>query len=314
MAGHSHWAGIKHKKGRADKERSKIFSKLSREITVAAKLGDKDPDMNHRLRSAIQAARSANMPKDNIDRAIDKSKFNDQSNFDEIRYEGFGNYKIAVIVEALTDNKNRTASKIREIFQKNGGNLGTQGSAAHNFKQVGIIRVDSEQIDDENLLEIAINSGAVECFSNKTYHEIHCNKEDIYDNVIKVSLPHLKQEIPLFVLFKALGCISDKEIIHYIINNEVGRGEYIHPYSKLYPSMFISYQITDRSQVQFSYSKRVNRPGLRSLNPFPRTFLDETRIRSGNPFTKPEFSDVAEVNFSSNSILSGKFSFIVPFL
>ena len=95
MAGHSHWAGIKHKKGRADKERSKIFSKLSREITVAAKLGDKDPDMNHRLRSAIQAARSANMPKDNIDRAIDKSKFNDQSNFDEIRSEGFGIYKIA---------------------------------------------------------------------------------------------------------------------------------------------------------------------------------------------------------------------------
>ena len=162
MAGHSHWAGIKHKKGRADKIRSKIFSKLSREITVAAKLGDKDPDMNHRLRSAIQAARSANMPKDNIDRAIDKSKFNDQSNFDEIRYEGFGNYKIAVIVEALTDNKNRTASKIREIFQKNGGNLGTQGSAAHNFKQVGIIRVDSEQIDDENALEISINSGADE--------------------------------------------------------------------------------------------------------------------------------------------------------
>ncbi len=181
MAGHSHWAGIKHKKGRTDKIRSKIFSKLSREITVAAKLGDKDPDMNHRLRSAIQAARSANMPKDNIDRAIDKSKFNDQSNFDEIRYEGFGNYKIAVIVEALTDNKNRTASKIREIFQKNGGNLGTQGSAAHNFKQVGIIRVDSKQIDDENVLEIAINSGADECFSNSTYHEIHCNKEDIYD-------------------------------------------------------------------------------------------------------------------------------------
>ena len=181
MAGHSHWAGIKHKKGRADKERSKIFSKLSREITVAAKLGDKDPDMNHRLRSAIQAARSANMPKDNIDRAIDKSKFNDQSNFDEIRYEGFGIYKIAVIIEALTDNKNRTASKIREIFQKNGGNLGTLGSAAHNIKHLGIIREDAEQIDPEAMLEIAINSRADECFSNKSYHEIHCNKENIYD-------------------------------------------------------------------------------------------------------------------------------------
>ena len=181
MAGHSHWAGIKHKKGRADKERSKIFSKLSREITVAAKLGDKDPDMNPRLRSAIQAARSANMPKDNIDRAIDKSKFNDQSNFDEIRYEGFGNYKFAVIVEALTDNKNRTASNIREIFQKNSGNLGTQGSAAHNFKHIGIIRIDAEQIDADTMIEIAINSGADECFSNESYHEIHCKKKNIYD-------------------------------------------------------------------------------------------------------------------------------------
>ena len=180
MAGHSHWAGIKHKKGRADKERSKIFSKLSREITVAAKLGDKDPDMNHRLRSAIQAARSANMPKDNIDRAIDKSKFNDQSNFDEIRYEGFGNYKIAVIVEALTDNKNRTASKIREIFQKSGGNLGTQGSAAHNFKHIGIIRVDSDQTDADTMLELAINSGEKNCFSNKSYNKIHCKKEKIF--------------------------------------------------------------------------------------------------------------------------------------
>ena len=180
MAGHSHWAGIKHKKGRADKEKSKIFSKLSREITVAAKLGDKDPDMNHRLRSAIQAARSANMPKDNIDRAIDKSKTNDQSSFDEIRYEGFGNFKIAVIVEALTDNKNRTASKIREIFQKNGGNLGTQGSAAHKFKHLGIIRVDAKEIDADTMLELAINSGADECFSNESYHEIQCDKEKIY--------------------------------------------------------------------------------------------------------------------------------------
>ena len=161
--------------------RGQKFFKLSREITVAAKLGDKDPDMNHRLRSAIQAARSANMPNDNIERAIDKSKFNDQSNFDGTRYEGFGNNKIAVIIEALTDNKNRTASKIREIFQKNGGNLGTLGSAAHNFKHLGIIRVDAEQIDPNTMLEIVTNSGADECFSNKSYHEIHCNKENIYE-------------------------------------------------------------------------------------------------------------------------------------
>ena len=121
MAGHSHWAGIKHKKGKADKQRSKIFSKLSREITVAAKLGDKNPDMNSRLRSAIQAARSANMPKENIERAIEKSSNNDQSNFENIRYEGFGPSNSAVIVEALTDNKNRTASNIRTIFSKNNG-------------------------------------------------------------------------------------------------------------------------------------------------------------------------------------------------
>ncbi len=180
MAGHSHWAGIKHKKGRADKERSKIFSKLSREITVAAKLGDKDPLMNPRLRSAIQAARSSNMPKDNIERAIDKSKSLNQSNFEKIRYEGFGKDKVAIIVEALTDNKNRTASKLRTIFQKNGGNLGTQGSAAHNFKQIGVIRIDINEIKDDKIFELAIEAGANECFSFENFHEIHCGSEDIY--------------------------------------------------------------------------------------------------------------------------------------
>ena len=118
MAGHSHWAGIKHKKGKADKQRSKIFSKLSKEITVAAKLGDKDPDMNPRLRSAIQAARSANMPKDNIERAIDKSSTNIESNFENLRYEGFGPEKVAVIVEALTDNKNRLHLALELFFKK----------------------------------------------------------------------------------------------------------------------------------------------------------------------------------------------------
>ena len=180
MAGHSHWAGIKHKKGRADKERSKIFSKLSKEITVAAKLGDKDPLMNSRLRSAIQAARSSNMPKDNIVRAIDKSKSLNQSNFEKIRYEGFGKDKVAIIVEALTDNKNRTASKLRTIFQKNGGNLGTQGSAAHNFKQIGVIRIDINEIKDDKIFELAIEAGANECFSLENFHEIHCGSEDIY--------------------------------------------------------------------------------------------------------------------------------------
>ena len=181
MAGHSHWAGIKHKKGKADKQRSKIFSKLSKEITVAAKLGDKDPSMNPRLRSAIQAARSANMPKDNIERAIDKSSINTELNFENLRYEGFGPDKIAVIVEALTDNKNRTASNIRTIFQKAGGSLGTQGSASHNFNQLGIIKIDKNEVSDERIFELAIESGAQECKSDNSYHEIQCTINEIYN-------------------------------------------------------------------------------------------------------------------------------------
>ena len=185
MAGHSHWAGIKHKKGKADKQRSKIFSKLSKEITVAAKLGDKDPAMNPRLRSAIQSARSANMPKDNIERAIDKSSATNGSNFENLRYEGFGPDKIAVIVETLTDNKNRTASNIRTIFQKNGGSLGTQGSASHNFKQLGTIKIDKKEISEDNILELAIEAGADECISHNDFHEIHCAISEIY-NVKKI--------------------------------------------------------------------------------------------------------------------------------
>ncbi len=181
MAGHSHWAGIKHKKGKADKQRSKIFSKLSKEITVASKLGDNDPAMNSRLRSAIQAARSANMPKDNIERAIDKSSVSSEVNFENLRYEGFGPHKIAVIVETLTDNKNRTASNIRTIFQKNGGSLGTQGSASHNFNQLGIIKIVKKEISEEKILELTIDSGADECISNDEYHEIQCSKNEIYN-------------------------------------------------------------------------------------------------------------------------------------
>ena len=181
MAGHSHWAGIKHKKGKADKQRSKIFSKLSKEITVAAKLGDKDPSMNPRLRSAVQAARSANMPKDNIERAIDKSSAASGINFENLRYEGFGPDKIAVIVETLTDNKNRTASNVRTILQKNGGSLGTQGSATHNFKQAGVIMVDKSEISEDKILEYAIDSGAEECISTSNFHEILTEKNELYE-------------------------------------------------------------------------------------------------------------------------------------
>ena len=181
MSGHSKWASIKHSKGKADKQRSKLFSKISKEISVAAKLGDKDPDINPRLRSAIQTARSANMPKDNIDRAINKSSSNNENNFENLRYEGFGPDKIAVIVEALTDNKNRTVSNIRTIFQKSGGNLGTQGSAAHNFNQLGIIKINKKEISDEKILDLAIESGADECISHEDFHEIQCATNEIYN-------------------------------------------------------------------------------------------------------------------------------------
>ena len=206
MAGHSHWAGIKHKKGKADKRRANLFSKLSREITVAAKLGDKDPDMNARLRSAIHAARAANMPKDNIERAIEKSSTSANENFENLRYEGFGPDKIAVIVETLTDNKNRTASNIRTIFQKNGGNLGTQGSASHNFNQLGVIKIDKNEISDEKIFELAIESGADECISNDDFHEIHCTKGEIY-NVKKKIETTIRNFISTEIEWKPLNSI-----------------------------------------------------------------------------------------------------------
>jgi YebC/PmpR family DNA-binding regulatory protein len=180
MAGHSHWAGIKHKKGRQDKERSKIFSKLSREITVAAKLGDKDPDMNPRLRAAIQAAKQSNMPKDNISRAISKSEMNANQVYQNLRYEGFGPFNVALIIEILTDNKNRSASNIRTILQKNGGRLGETGSTAHLFYNCGIIHIEKAKFSNEDILEIAINAGAKDCVSSQEIHEIMSDKEDFY--------------------------------------------------------------------------------------------------------------------------------------
>ncbi|MDA9604501.1 YebC/PmpR family DNA-binding transcriptional regulator [Candidatus Pelagibacter sp.] len=213
MSGHSKWASIKHSKGKADKQRSKIFSKLSKEISVAAKLGDKDPDMNPRLRSAIQAARSANMPKDNIERAVDKSSANIETNFENLRYEGFGPNKIAVIVEALTDNKNRTASNIRTIFQKSGGNLGTQGSASHNFNQLGIIKIDKKEISEEKIFDLAIESGADECISNTDFHEIQCQKNEIYNvkrNLEKRIINFISTEIE-WIPLNSVDVEKDKE-------------------------------------------------------------------------------------------------------
>ncbi len=180
MAGHSHWAGIKHKKGRADKERSKIFSKLSREITVAAKLGDKDPDMNPRLRTAIQAAKQSNMPKDNISRAISKSEMSGDKNYENLRYEGFGPSNVALIIETLTDNKNRSASSIRTVLQKNGGRLGELGSTSYLFSNCGIIQIDKSKIREDEIFDIAINAGAKDCVSLDNFFEIITEKEDFY--------------------------------------------------------------------------------------------------------------------------------------
>jgi|TARA_B100001093_G_scaffold422719_1_gene415378 YebC/PmpR family DNA-binding regulatory protein len=180
MAGHSHWAGIKHKKGKQDKERSKIFAKLSREITVAAKLGAKDPSSNPRLRAAIQASRAANMPKENISRAISKSEIDVNKNYENLRYEGFGPHNVALIIETLTDNKNRTASNIRTILQKSGGRLGETGSTAHYFFSCGVLHIAKDKLSDEKIFELSINAGAKDCLSSSEYHEIITEREDFY--------------------------------------------------------------------------------------------------------------------------------------
>tara|TARA_Y100001970_G_scaffold165315_1_gene202007 strand:+ start:335 stop:1054 length:720 start_codon:yes stop_codon:yes gene_type:complete len=207
MAGHSHWAGIKHKKGRQDKLRSKIFSKISREITVAAKLGSKDPGTNHRLRAAIETAKEANMPKDNINRAINKSEINKDQNFENLRYEGFGPSKIALIIEALTDNKNRTASNLRKILQKFGGNLGSSGSASHYFSNCGIIQINKNNISDEKALDMAASCGAKDCYSKKDFHEIVTSKEDFYK---------VKNEVEKFtknIIYSGIGWLPVNQII-----------------------------------------------------------------------------------------------------
>jgi YebC/PmpR family DNA-binding regulatory protein len=178
MAGHSHFKNMMHRKGRADKIRSKLFTKLSREITVSAKLGLPEPDMNPRLRAAVQAAREANMPKDNIERAIKKSQGNIDNTYEFSRYEGFGPGRTGVIIEVLTDNKNRTVSNIRSIFQKFGGTLGENGSVSHQFEQVGQIKIKKSIINADNAMELAINSGADDCITSDEFYEIICKKED----------------------------------------------------------------------------------------------------------------------------------------
>ncbi|MCB2083040.1 MAG: YebC/PmpR family DNA-binding transcriptional regulator [Sphingomonadaceae bacterium] len=172
MAGHSKFKNIMHRKGAQDKKRSNLFSKLSREITVAAKMGMPDPDMNPRLRLAVNAAKAQSMPKDNIQRAIDKATGGDAENYEEVRYEGYGPGGSAIIVEALTDNRNRTATNVRTAFSKNGGNLGSEGSVSHGFERLGLIEYPASAGDEEAVLEAAIEAGADDVESSEDGHTI----------------------------------------------------------------------------------------------------------------------------------------------
>jgi YebC/PmpR family DNA-binding regulatory protein len=177
MAGHSQFKNIMHRKGRQDAARSKLFSKLAREITVSAKLGLPDPDMNARLRAAILAARAENMPKDNIERAIKKAQGGEAESYDEVRYEGYGPGGVAVIVEALTDNRNRTASDVRAVFAKNGGNLAETGAVSFMFDHVGLIEFAPEVANADSMFEAALDAGADDVVSSEGGHEIYVTQD-----------------------------------------------------------------------------------------------------------------------------------------
>jgi len=181
MAGHSKFKNIMHRKGAQDKKRSTLFSKLSREITVAAKMGLPDPDMNARLRSAVIAARKEGMPKDNIDRAINKSQGGDGDNYEEVRYEGFGPGGVSLIIETLTDNRNRTATNVRTAVSKNGGNLGAGGSVSHGFDRLGLINYAASAGDADKVFEAALEAGAEDVSSTEDGHEIWVAIESLHE-------------------------------------------------------------------------------------------------------------------------------------
>lgn len=181
MAGHSQFKNIMHRKGKQDKVRSKVFGKLAREITVSAKIGMPDPAFNPRLRAAILAARAENMPKDNIERAIKKASGSEAESYDEIRYEGYGPGGVAVIVEALTDNHNRTAGEVRATFTKNGGNLATTGAVSFMFNHVGVVEYDAKAATPEAMLDAAIEAGADDVTSTDEGHQIFTTPESLRD-------------------------------------------------------------------------------------------------------------------------------------
>jgi YebC/PmpR family DNA-binding regulatory protein len=180
MAGHSKYKNIMYRKGAQDKKRSAMFSKLSREITVAAKMGTPDPDMNARLRAAVNAAKAQSMPKDNIQRSIDKASAADAENYEEIRYEGFGPGGVSLVVEALTDNRNRTATNMRTAFSKNGGNLGASGSVTHGFSRLGLIEYPASAGSAETVFEAAIEAGAEDVESDEAGHQVWTAVDDLH--------------------------------------------------------------------------------------------------------------------------------------
>ena len=181
MAGHSKYKNIMYRKGAQDKKRSTMFSKLCREITVAAKMGLPDPEMNARLRSAVLAAKAQSVPKDNIQRSIDKASTSDAENYEEIRYEGFGPAGVALIVEALSDNRNRTATNVRTAFSKNGGNLGASGAVSHGFERMGLIEYGPDAGDADKVLEAAIEAGADDVESDEGGHRIWTSVETLHE-------------------------------------------------------------------------------------------------------------------------------------
>ena len=235
MAGHSKWANIQHRKGRQDKIRAKLFSKMSKEITVAAKMGDPDPDKNPRLRLAVKEAKSSSVPKDVIDRAIKKSQAGEGDDYEEIRYEGYGPNGVAVIVEAMTDNRNRTASNVRSTFTKNGGNLGETGSVGFMFERKGAVSYPADVGDADTVMMAAIEAGAEDVESGEDGHTIWCADTDLNEvsNALEAQLgesdstkliwrPTTTTEMDLEAmqkLMKLMDALEDDEDVQQVTTN-----------------------------------------------------------------------------------------------
>jgi YebC/PmpR family DNA-binding regulatory protein len=235
MAGHSKWANIQHRKGRQDAVRSKLFSKLAKEITVAARMGDPDPEKNPRLRLSVKEAKSNSVPKDVIERAISKATGGDAENYDEIRYEGYGPAGVAIIVEAMTDNRNRTASSVRSIFTKSGGNLAETGAVSFMFDRKGLVAYPASASDADTIFEAAIEAGAEDVDSTEDGHEIYCDSSDLNDvsNALEAALgesetskliwkPNITTPLDLEgaqKLMKLIGALEDDDDVQTVTAN-----------------------------------------------------------------------------------------------